>query len=206
MLTIWGRTSSLNVQKVLWCCDELGLEFERIDWAGEFGGNDDPAYRAMNPNGKVPTLKDGDTIVWESNSILRYLCATKNGAHLLPPTPASRSEIERWMDWQLAGLNPSMTALLLGYYRTPPEKRNAAALETARQQAIEQWSIVDRWLDGRDYLTGPEFTLADIGNGILVHRWHSYPIDRPPLPRVKAWHERLMARAGFQKYVAGPVR
>lgn len=206
MLTIWGRTSSLNVQKVLWCCEELGLEFERIDWAGEFGGNDDPAYRAMNPNGKVPTLKDGDTIVWESNSILRYLCATKNGDRMLPREPGRRSEIERWMDWQLAGLNPSMTALLLGYYRTPPEKRNAAALETARQQAIEQWSIVDRWLDGRDYLAGSEFTLADIGNGILVHRWHSYPIERPSLPRIKAWYERLTQRPGFQKYIAGPVR
>lgn len=206
MLTIWGRTSSLNVQKVLWCCEELGLEFKRIDWAGEFGGNDDPAYRAMNPNGKVPTLKDGNTIVWESNSILRYLCATKNGDRMLPPEPARRSEIERWMDWQLAGLNPSMTALLLGYYRTPPEKRNATALETARQQAIEQWSIVDRWLDGRDYLAGSEFTLADIGNGILVHRWHSYPIERPPRPRIKAWYERLAQRSGFQKYIAGPVR
>jgi glutathione S-transferase len=206
MLTIWGRTSSLNVQKVLWCCEELGLEFKRIDWAGEFGGNDDPAYRAMNPNGKVPTLKDGDTFVWESNSILRYLCATKNGERMLPPEPTRRSEIERWMDWQLAGLNPSMTSLLLGYYRTPPEKRNTAALETARQQAIEQWSIVDRWLDGRDYLAGPEFTLADIGNGILVHRWHSYPIERPPLPRIEAWYKRLTQRSGFQKYIAGPVR
>lgn len=205
MLTIWGRTTSLNVQKVLWCCVELGLDFKRIDWAGEFGGNDDPAYRAMNPNGKVPTIKDGDAIVWELNSILRYLCATRKAAHLLSPEPARRSEIERWMDWQLAVLNPSMTALLIGHYRTPPEKRNAAALETARKQAIEQWSIIDQWLEGRDYLAGPEFTLSDIGNGILAHRWHSYPIERPPLPRVKAWYERLAARPGFQSHVAGPV-
>src|SRR5262249_53562588 len=115
MLKIWGRTSSLNVQKVLWCCVELGIEFERIDWAGQFGGNDDPDYRAMNPHGRVPSIKDGDVVVWESNTILRYLCATRGGARLHPENPAARSAVECWMDWQLAGLNPSMTALLLGY-------------------------------------------------------------------------------------------
>jgi glutathione S-transferase len=205
MLKIWGRTSSLNVQKVLWCCVELGIEFERTDWGGSFGGNDDPAYRAMNPNGRVPTIKDGDVVVWESNTILRYLCATHGGAWLHPADPAGRSAVERWMDWQLAALNPSMTTLLIGYYRTPPEKRDAAMLENARKQAIDQWSIVEKWLDGRDYLTGSQLTLADIGNGILVHRWHSYPIERPNLPRIKSWYERLAVRPGFQTHVAGPV-
>ncbi|HVY59913.1 MAG TPA: glutathione S-transferase N-terminal domain-containing protein [Xanthobacteraceae bacterium] len=203
-IRIWGRKSSLNVQKVLWCCVELGIEFDRIDWGGTFGGNDDPDYRAMNPNGRVPTIRDGDRIVWESNTILRYLCATRDGARLLPTEPYRRSEIERWMDWQLAALNPSMTTLLLGYYRTPADKRDAAALENARKLAIVQWTIVEKWLEGRDYLAD-DFTLADIGNGILVHRWHSYPIERPDLPRVRAWYERLSARPGFQAHVAGPV-
>ncbi len=205
MLKIWGRSSSLNVQKVLWCCVELGIPFERIDWGGSFGGNDDPAYRAMNPNGRVPTIKDGDDIVWESNTILRYLCATHGGQQLHPANPLQRSEVERWMDWQLAALNPPMTTLLLGYYRTPPEKRDPVALANARKQALEQWSIVEKWLDGRAYLGDAEFTLADIGNGILVHRWHSYPIEQPHLPRLKAWYDRLSRRPGFQAHVAGPV-
>jgi glutathione S-transferase len=205
VITIWGRTTSLNVQKVLWCCDELGIAYKRIDWAGSFGGNDDPVYRAMNPNGRVPTIKDGDEIVWESNTILRYLCAKHGGARLLPTEPYARSRIERWMDWQLASLNPYMTALLLGYYRTPAEKRDAAPLEKARQQAAEQWTIVERELEKRPFLASGELTLADIGNGILAHRWHSYPITRPELPALRAWYERLAERPGFKAHIAGPV-
>ncbi|HLH95209.1 MAG TPA: glutathione S-transferase family protein [Xanthobacteraceae bacterium] len=205
MIRIWGRSTSLNVQKVLWLCVELGVKFERIDWAGPFGGNDDPAYLAKNPNGRVPTIEDGDKIVWESNSILRYLCAAYGGARLHPPEPYRRSEVERWMDWQLASLNPSMTTMLLGYYRTPTEKRDAAALEAARKEAIRWWSIVERFMAGRRYLAGDELTLADIGNGILVHRWHNYPIERPELPNLKAWYERLCEREGFRAHILGPI-
>ncbi len=167
------------MQKVLWCCVELGIAFERIDWAGPFGGNDDPAYLKMNPNGRVPTIEDGANIVWESNSILRYLCAVYGGARLHPADPYRRSEVERWMDWQLASLNPPMTTMLLGYYRTPPHQRDAAALEAARKEAIRCWTIVDGFIASRRYLCGAELTLADIGNGILAHRWHNYPIERP---------------------------
>jgi glutathione S-transferase len=205
VLKIWGRASSLNVQKVLWCCDELGVAFQRVDWGGSFGGNDDAAYRAKNPTGRVPTLEDGDAVVWESNTILRYLSAKYNGSGLHPIEPLLRSQVERWMDWQLAGLNPSMTAMLLGYYRTPAEKRDLAALEKSRLQAVEQWTVVETQLKGRPYLTGNEFTLADIGNGILAHRWHSYPIERPPLPRLREWYDRISGRPGFNAYVAGAV-
>ncbi len=205
MLKIWGRSSSLNVQKVLWLCAELGIDFERVDLGGPFGGNDDPAYRAMNPNGRVPTVKDGETIIWESNTILRYLCATRGGAHLHPAEPARRSEVERWMDWQLATLNASMTPLLIGYYRTPTEKRDAAALEAARKDGIAHWSIVEGQLVGRDYLAGRELSLADFGIGILAHRWHNYPIERPALPRLKAWYERLRQRPGYAAHILGPI-
>jgi glutathione S-transferase len=184
MINIWGRSTSLNVQKVLWCCVELGIAFERIDWAGPFGGNDDPAYLAKNPNGRVPTIEDGDKIVWESNSILRY---------------------ERWMDWQLASLNPPMTAMLLGYYRTPQDQRDAAALEAARKEALRCWTIVEKFIVGRKYLAGPDLTLADIGNGILAHRWHNYPIERPELPNIKAWYQTLSERGGFHAHVLGPI-
>jgi glutathione S-transferase len=205
MITIWGRANSLNVQKVLWCCVELGIEFERIDWAGPFGGNDDPDYLAMNPNGRVPTIKHGDKIVWESNTVIRYLSAVFGGERLLPAEAYRRSEIERWMDWQLSVLNPPMTTLLLGYYRTPADKRNAAALEAARQEAIRCWTIAEGRIAANTFLAGRELTLADIGNGILVHRWFEYPIERPKLPALKAWYDELCGRTGYQQHVLGPV-
>jgi glutathione S-transferase len=205
MIKIWGRSTSLNVQKVLWCCVELGIPFQRIDWGGPFGGNGDPAYLALNPNGRVPTIEDGDKIVWESNSILRYLCAVYAGVCLHPADAFARSEVERWMDWQLASLNPSMTTMLIGYYRTPEHQRDAAALEAARKEALRCWTIVESFIAGRRYLTGPELTLADIGNGILVHRWHSYPIERPELPNIKAWYRTLSQRPGFAQHVLGPI-
>jgi glutathione S-transferase len=205
VIKIWGRTTSLNVQKVLWCSVELQLETERVDWGGSFGGNDDPMYRALNPHGRVPTIEDGGVTVWESNSILRYLCATRAATHLYPGEPKERSQIECWMDWQLASLNPPMTTLLLGYYRTEPSHRNAAELESARGQAAQYWSTVNKWLESRAYLGGSQFTLADIGNGILAHRWYSYPIDRPTHTHLRAWYERLSGRPGFQAHVAGPV-
>jgi glutathione S-transferase len=205
MIKIWGRGTSLNVQKVLWCCVELGIAFERIDWGGPFGGNDDPAYLKINPNGRVPTIEDGDRIIWESNTILRYLCARYGGARLHPAEAYRRSEVERWMDWQLASLNPPMTTMLIGYYRTPREQRDAAALETARKEALRCWTIVERFMAGRRHLCGADLTLADIGNGILAHRWHNYPIERPQLPNIKAWYERLSQQPGFREHIMGPI-
>jgi glutathione S-transferase len=206
MLKIWGRTTSSNVQKVLWTCAELDIPFERVDWGGPFGGNDDPAYRAMNPNGLVPTVRDGDLIIWESNTICRYLCAKHGGEHLHPTNWAKRSHVERWMDWQLAAVTPPMAAMLLGYYRTPPEKRDPAALETARQRAAEYWKMVESQLARGDYLAGDALTLADICVGIWGYRWHAYPIERPSLPRLKAWCERLAHSRGFKAHVDAPIK
>jgi glutathione S-transferase len=120
MLKIWGRATSSNVQKVLWCCAELDLEFERVDVGGPFGGNRDPEYLAMNPNGLVPTVKDGDLVMWESNTICRYLATVHNGERLYPRDPAARTHVERWMDWQLAVIAPPMGQLLFGLVRSAP--------------------------------------------------------------------------------------
>jgi glutathione S-transferase len=205
MLKIWGRTSSSNVQKVLWTCAELDIAFERVDWGGPFGGNKDPAYLAMNPNGLVPTVQDGALIIWESNTIIRYLCATRGGERLHPRDPARRTEVERWMDWQLAALAQPMGVMLFGYYRMPPEQRDAKALEAARLRAIELWAIVERQLERGPYIAGEDFSLADIVLGMFGHRWHAYPIERPSLPLLRAWYERIGERPGFKTHIAGPV-
>ena len=137
MLKIWGRASSSNVQKVLWCCAELDLPFERVDVGGTFGGNRDPEYLALNPNGLVPTVKDGELIMWESNTICRYLASTRNGERIYPRNPAARTHVERWMDWQLAVVGPPMGQLLFGLVRTKPEARDPAAIEAARRSRSE---------------------------------------------------------------------
>jgi glutathione S-transferase len=162
MLKIWGRTTSSNVQKVLWCCGELGLEYERVDLGGPFGGNQDSEYLAMNPNGLVPTIKDGDLVMWESNTICRYLCSTYDGGHLYPTAPVARTHVERWMDWQLSSIGPPMGALLFGLIRTKPEQRDHAVIEAARRKALAAWMIVEDALEDRPFLAGPEMTLAEI--------------------------------------------
>ncbi len=205
MLRIWGRKNSSNVQKVLWTCAELAIAFERVDWGGPFGGNQDPSFLAKNPNGLVPVVEDEGRVLWESNTIIRYLATTRGGAWLYPSDPFQRSEIERWMDWQLASLGTPMATLLWGYYRTPPEKRDATALEVAGRRCAELWAMVDRQLEDRDYIAGAEFSLADISLGMFGHRWHVYPIERPALSRLEAWYHRLAERAGFKAHIAGPV-
>lgn len=129
MIKIWGRTDSSNVQKVLWCCGELGVPFERLDWGGKFGGNKDPEYTAMNPNGLVPTIKDGDFVLWESNSIMRYLNAKYGNGRLLPASPEAMANANRWMDWQLSSFNGNIVPLFFATVRTPPEKRDPQAIQ-----------------------------------------------------------------------------
>jgi glutathione S-transferase len=205
MLKIWGRTTSSNVQKVLWCCAELGIEYERVDLGGPFGGNQDPEYLALNPNGLVPTVKDGDLVLWESNTICRYLATTRHGERLYPTTPAARSHVERWMDWQLSAVGQPMGALLYGLIRTKPERRDHAAIEAARRKALDAWTIVEDALGDRPYLAGQELSLAEITLGTLVYRWHNFSIERPLLKNLKAWYERMRQRPGFKAHIEIPI-
>lgn len=201
MLKIWGRASSVNVQKVLWCADELGLVYSRVDVGGAFGGTDDPAYLAMNPNRRVPTLEDGDYAIWESNSVVRYLAATYGDDRIWPKDPRSRGRADRWMDWQLASLSPGMTTLFWGWVRTAPDKRSLDALERARGEAAGMWKILDAHLARHEYLGGQDFTMGDIPAGSMTWRWFQLPIERPDLPHLKRWHDALARRPGFQKWV-----
>jgi glutathione S-transferase len=205
MLKIWGRTTSSNVQKVLWCCAELGIEHERVDLGGPFGGNQDPEYLALNPNGLVPTIKDGDLILWESNTICRYLATTRHGERLYPTAPAARALVERWMDWQLSTIAPPMGTLLFGLIRTKPEQRDHAVIEAARRKALAAWTIVEDALESRPHLAGSELSLAEITLGTLVYRWHAFPIERPLLNNVKAWYQRMRERPGFKTHIEIPI-
>jgi glutathione S-transferase len=205
MLKIWGRTSSSNVQKVLWCCTELGIGFERVDLGGLFGGNQDPEYLALNPNGLVPTVRDGELVLWESNTICRYLAATRAGEQLLPVAPAARALVERWMDWQLSTVGPPMAALLFGLIRTRPEQRDHAAIEAARRKALAAWTVVEEALDDRLWLAGSGLSLAEIALGTLVYRWHALPIERPVLQNLRAWYERMRERPGFKSHIEIPI-
>ncbi len=205
MLKIWGRASSSNVQKVLWCCAELEIPFERVDVGGPFGGNRDPEYLSMNPNGLVPTVKDGDLVMWESNTICRYLATIHNGERLYPRDPAARTHVERWMDWQLAVIGAPMGQLLFGLVRSAPETRDNAAIEAARRRAATAWTIVDDELKDKPYLGGSELSLAEIVLGTQIYRWFAFPIERPELPKLRAWHDRLHERPGFKQYIETPI-
>jgi glutathione S-transferase len=205
MLTIWGRASSSNVQKVLWGCDELGLAFERHDVGREFGRNRDADYLAMNPNGLVPTLRDGDLVIWESNAILRYLATKYGGERLYPTEFGARSQVDRWLDWQLGTMTPAMSPVFWGLIRTPPAERDVAAIDKARLQSATYWTLLDHELSARPYVAGATLTLADIALGNSIHRWLNFPIERPVLPHLRAWYDRIATRPGFQTHLTGPI-
>lgn len=206
MRLIWGRANSSNVMKLLWLCAEAGLEHERRDAGGAFGVTKEPAYKARNPMSLVPTVEEADGwSLWESNSILRYLAAVEPGAAaLLPAEPRARARVERWMDWQLAHLTPPMTTIFFTYVRTPEAERDWAATEAARQQSARLWRILDAQLEGREYMEG-DFSLADIALGPFVHRWFALPIERPELPNLRGWYERLLRRPHYARIAAGPM-
>jgi len=192
MLKIWGRVSSVNVQKVVWCCDELGLAYERIDCGGKFGLNDTPAYLAMNPNGLVPVIDEDGFILYESNAIVRYLAA--RDPRLFPQEPRRRADVDRWMEWQSTGFTPAQTQAFWMLIRTPEPQRDMAAVEASRVKSEKHAAVLDQHLAGRRYLTGDTFTAADIVVGCAAHRWLNLPLARQPRPHLERWYGELKAR------------
>ncbi|WP_322042449.1 glutathione S-transferase [Paraburkholderia sp. J67] len=207
MIKIWGRANSVNVQKLLWCCDELVLPFERIDAGGKFGRIDEPAFLAMNPNGKVPVLQDGNFVLWESNAILRYLAMQYGPSSLLYPNePKVRAGIERWLDWSIGTLAPAERPLFLALVRTPPEQRDVAKIEADLASTAALWTLLDQHLQGRFFLENERFSLADIVLGAFARRWFGLEgVERPILPNLDRWYQRLAQRQGFRKYIDLPL-
>jgi glutathione S-transferase len=204
MLKIWGRTNSVNVKKALWAAEELGIDYQRIDAGMEHGVTKTPDYMKMNPNSLVPTIDDDGFVLWESHSIVRYLCAKHGAGTLWPADLQERADAERWMDWAFS-FQSAMRNVFWGLIRTPPEKRDAMAIEEGRKKSAQLLAVPERTLSQRPYLGGAGFTMADIPLGCEVQRWMRVPIERPPYPAVQAWFDRLCTRPAFKKIVDLPL-
>ena len=206
-LTIWGRANSVNVQKVLWCLAELDLAYDRIDAGMAFGKNDQPEYLRMNPNGRVPTLVDGDYVLWESNSIMRYLnLAYGKGSAIYPPSPQARAAVDRWLDWTLSTLQPVDRPVFWSLVRTPVEKRDMVAIQKDVDAEAVVWRIPERLLSTRRYIEGDQFTIADIAIGAFARRWFGVEgVRKPTLPHLERWFAEISKRPGFVKYLSAPM-
>src|ERR1700730_12366537 len=206
-LRIWGRANSVNVQKVLWCLSELDLGYQRIDAGMAFGRNHEPGYLAMNPSGRVPTLVDGDFVLWESNSIMRYLVlAYAPGSPIYPDAPKRRAGVDRWLDWTLSTLQPVDRPVFWGLVRTPVEQRDMVALQKDADAEAVQWRIVEAQFATPRFIEGDDFALANIALGAYARLWFGVEgISKPTLPHLERWFAQFAGRAGFAQFVAPPM-
>lgn len=202
MLTIWGRANSSNLQKVVWCCAELDVPYERVDMAGAFGFT--PEYLAMNPNKVVPTIDDNGFVLWESNVIVRYLAAKHGAGTLYPADLKERAEADRWMDWQATAFTPAFGPIFHGLVRTPGS-RSREEIDAAIAQSETYASILDAQLADRGYVTGDRFTMGDIPAGAAAFRWLNLPIDRQPRPNVERYVADLLSRPAAERVLILPL-
>jgi glutathione S-transferase len=194
MLNIWGRMSSINVKKVVWTAQELALDFQRTEAGGLFGVVKTPDYIALNPNSLVPVIEDDDYVLWESNVIVRYLCAKHSPGQMYPADLRERFDAERWMDWQQTTLNPASRAGFWQLIRTPPEQRNDAVIADSNAAVEAHMATLDTHLAQRSFMVGERFTVADIPIACEVHRWFSLPQQRQSRPHIERWYDNMRAR------------
>jgi glutathione S-transferase len=205
MLKIWGRLSSINVQKVVWAAGEVGQVFERVDVGGPFGGLDTPEYLAMNPNGQIPVLQDGSFTLWESNTIVRYLAERHGAGAIREADVARRAEAERWMDWMLSELQPALAPVLWGVVRKVPGYTEPTVIAKGMAQAERLMAVLEVQLAGKPFLSGERFGVADITVGCGAHRWFNMPVDRIERPAVQRWYQSLFARPAAQAALPLPI-
>ena len=203
MLKIWGRNTSSNVQKAMWAVGELKLEHTRIDVGGAFGKNKEPAYLAMNPNGLVPTLEEDDGfLLWESNSIVRYLAGKHDQSGMLEPKDAKACALaSQWMDWQLTVVSPAIFGAFWGLIRTPPEKRDLAAIKASQDKTTAAMQILDARLAKTAYVAGDAFSYGDIPVGVMCYRYRQLVPGRPATPNLDRWYDAIANRKAFQDHV-----
>ena len=203
-LTIWGRHTSSNVQKLLWGCAEMGVAFSRPDMAGEFGFTED--YLSLNPNRVVPTIDDDGFILWESNACLRYLAEKYGRGTLWPEDPHVRADADRWMDWQTAAFWPALRPVFHQLIRMAPEQQNREVIDQGIKASGEISAVLDAVLANRPFVAGDQFTMGDIPIGGVIYRWYEMDIARPERPHLRAWYERLQERPGFAEHIMIPLQ
>jgi glutathione S-transferase len=199
MLRIWGRISSVNVQKVVWCADEIGLKYERLDVGGSFGRTKTPEYLAMNPNALVPTIEEDGFVLYESNAIVRYLAGRHSAGKLWPDDPRKRADVDRWMEWQSTSFTPAMRDAFWQLIRTPEPQRDSAAVEKSRAESERLAGILDTHLAKHEFLTDNGFTAADIVTGCATHRWLLLPVQRESRPHLQRWYSQIKSRPGARQ-------
>jgi glutathione S-transferase len=204
-MKIWGRVNSSNVRKVLWCAEELNIPYERADAGGAFGIVGDADYLAMNPNGLVPCIEDGDLVLWESNAIVRYLARQYGAASFCPPDAKKWAEADKWMDWTTFSFAAPYRDLFWNLVRIAPESRDEAAMANGAAQCARFMAIADKALSVSPFLSGQTLGIGDIPLGSIAYGWFSLPIERPELPHLSAWYGRLTARPAYQKGVMTPL-
>jgi glutathione S-transferase len=202
MLKIWGRNTSSNVQKAMFAVGELNLPCERIDVGGSFGKNKEPRYLAMNPNGLVPTLEEDDGfLLWESNTIVRYLAAKHGAGTLQPSVPHARALANQWMDWQLSVYGPAITPVFWGLIRTPPEQRDRAAIEAGKVKTTAAVQILDAHFAKNAYAAGDAFSMGDIPIAVMSYRYRELVPERPAFPNFERWYAGIASRPAFRDQV-----
>jgi glutathione S-transferase len=201
MIKIWGRNTSVNVQNVMGAVGELALPHERIDVGGPFGKNNEPAYLAMNPNGLVPTLEEDGFVLWESNAIVRHLAAKYGTGTLEPADLRTRARASSWMDWQLTVASPALTPVFWGLVRTPPEKRDQAAIEAGKIKTIAAMKIVDAHLANSAFLAGDTLSMGDIPAALMAYRFRRLVPERPALEHLERWFAAIEQRPAFKQHV-----
>lgn len=201
MIEFWGRKNAYNVQKVSWMLAELGLDYQHHDVGSNPGDLQTPEMLALNPHARVPLIRDDGAVIWESNSIVRYLAARYGGAELYPPDPFQRSLAERWMDWELSKLQPDFIELFWGYYRTPADARNMAQVEAAAQRCASHFELLDQHLRQQPYLAGDSFSVGDIPCAVCLYRYFEMGFDVPKPDYVMQWYQRLCQRDAYRGVV-----
>jgi glutathione S-transferase len=201
MIKVWGRTTSINVQKVMWTIGELDLAHERIDAGGTFGKNNEPAYLAMNPNGLVPTLDEDGFILWESNSIVRYLAGKYGSGKLEPADLRERARASSWMDWQLSTASPAIHGLFWGLIRTPPEKRDHASIAASREKIAGAIKILDGQLGKTGFVAGNTFSIGDIPVALVTYRFRRLAPEHPKFNNLERWYAGIEQRPAFKQHV-----
>jgi len=202
MITVWGRPTSSNVQVVMWAIGELGLDHERIDWGGDFGGNDEPFYREMNPNGLVPTIRDGALALWESPAILRYLGARYGDENFWPTNPGERAPLDMWAEWVKTSVCPALTyQVFWQLIRVPAAERDQAVIDQGSQKLKALMPMVDERLGEGPYLGGEHLCFADIMLGHVLYRYHTLEFDRADTPNLADYYARLQERSAYRNHV-----